>query len=91
MSAVFLVIVVLVIFFVGTAAGEETTAASAGSLLLLLGLGMLGLLTMSSFMWSWFVCHRVRFRNERGQETIMLIRPSSTSNLFVRAVTAHKF
>lgn len=91
MLAVFLSIVAVVVIAGALTEQDVTTTASISYKVMLFGLGMLGALTVSSLVWTWFACHRVLIVASRGKTTFMLIRPSSASNLFIRTLAARNF
>ncbi len=88
MLAIFSVLVALVIFIVSIIERWATTTAS---LLLVCGIGLLGVFTVSSLVWTWFGCHRVLLQDKRGRARLLLIRPSATSNFFVRTLPTLNF
>ena len=87
----FLSIVALVVTAVVLTEREVATAASINLKVVLFSLGMLGTLIVSSLVWTWFACHRILLLTGTAQESLVLIRPSSTSNVFVRTLGALNF
>lgn len=82
----FLSIVALVVTAVVLTEREVATAASINLKVVLFSLGMLGTLIVSSLVWTWFACYRILLLTGTAQESLVLIRPSSTSNVFVRTL-----
>jgi len=88
MLAIFSVLAALVISIVSTI---ELWATTTASLLLICGIGLLGVFTVSSLVWTLFGCHRVLLQDKRGRARLLLIRPSATSNFFVRTIPTLNF
>jgi len=91
MLAVFLSIVALVVTAVVLTEREAATAASINLKIELFSLGILGTLIVSSLVWTWFACHRILLLTGTAHESLMLIRPSSASNVFVRTLATLNF
>ena len=91
MWTAFLSIVALVVTAVALTEREFTTTATINLELILFSLGMLGTLIVSSLVWTWFACHRILLLSGTAQESLVLIRPSSTSNIFVRTLATLNF
>ena len=91
MLTAFLSIIALVVTAVVLTEREVATAASINLKVVLFSLGMLGTLIVSSLVWTWFACHRILLLTGTARESLMLIRPSSTSNIFVRTLATLNF
>ena len=88
---ILLLIVALVVTAVALAEREALTAASIDLKLVLFSLGILGALIVSSLVWTWFAYHRILLLTGTAHESLVLIRPSSTSNVFVRTLATLHF